>query len=121
MLNPIKAAAPKLALAVYCLLTLVASQGFRSDELECEEALVQLDDCCPTLDISDIGCFYSEAGCGSDVIRPLISERDAECIKKLSCTQLRDRDVCERVADAHAGRTTGASNSSGGSNGDLCL
>ncbi len=106
MTTTLKATVPRLAFAVYCLLTLLAGHGLRSDELECEEALVQLDDCCPELDIIDIECFYyATGGCEGSVERPMISEADAQCIKRLSCEQVQGQGVCERVAAAHAERT----------------
>ena len=72
-----------------------AVQGFREDEVECEETADYLAECCPGFDPGTIGCTFSR-GCTSQT-RPVLSPSESRCIRDKSCTELVDEGICERV------------------------
>ena len=72
----------------------------RSDELECEEAVGHLLDCCPGLSFSEDYCTY-DAHCSGRP--PRLDEDQSRCIRAKSCDELRDAHACERAPDAGGG------------------
>jgi hypothetical protein len=71
--------------------------GIGEDELECEEAVVQLQDCCPGFTGSHVHCTY-EAGCEHAAQRdPDLSLGQSACIRKETCSELRASGVCARA------------------------
>jgi len=72
-----------------------AAQGFREDEVECEEAVAFLGGCCPNFDARSIHCEYI-AGC-DDPTYPDLQPSESECILSRSCSELRAAHVCENV------------------------
>lgn len=72
-----------------------AAQAFRRDEVECEEAVAMLEECCDGFDASKIACDYIE-GCDESTY-PSIAPYESECIRALSCSEVRDAKICDRV------------------------
>jgi hypothetical protein len=73
----------------------LAQQGFRQDELECEEALAHLDDCCEDFDPAAVDCNHVD-GCDTDTF-PTISVDESQCIRDKSCESIRRDGICQRV------------------------
>jgi hypothetical protein len=71
--------------------------GLREDELLCEEAAARLADCCPGFDPSVLVCHYSSC---AGATYPALTISESKCIDDLSCSQLVDRGVCARAANA---------------------
>ena len=71
----------------------VSCNGFREDEIECEQAVVHLRDCCPGFKASAVDCSYSEeTGCDNvtHYTFPAISIADSQCLQQKSCAELVD-------------------------------
>lgn len=84
-----------LALALSAFASFGFSGGLREDELECEQAVAHLADCCPDLDPAEISCTYVE-GCDSSELTTF-SVSESQCIEDLGCDDIRARDLCARV------------------------
>ncbi|HEX7671104.1 MAG TPA: hypothetical protein VF395_16025, partial [Polyangiaceae bacterium] len=80
----------------------------RQDEVECEEAVAELVECCPGFDRSAVYCQYNDV-CG--VSYPDLAPDESECILDKKCSQIRGKRICERVvargADAKKTRDDG--------------
>lgn len=120
---------------VLCMLLACSSSGgddehdrnnFRKDVIECEDALAQLERCCPGFDAKPVLCNYSydhSAGCGSSStmsITPALSTQESSCIREKSCEALIGGKVCERAQQArlyisNTSYTTSSSSSSSSS------
>lgn len=82
--------------AVLVVVTLGCT-GMREDELECEEAVVQLQNCCPGFTGSHVYCTY-EPGCDHLAAHdPDLSVAQSTCIRKETCDELRASGVCARA------------------------
>ena len=68
--------------------------GFDEREIECEEAVSRLLECCPTLDHSRIYCHID--GCNG-ATSPTLTLADSMCILNRSCGSITSADVCDRV------------------------
>lgn len=81
---------------------LLTSFGFanalREDELECEQAVAELEACCPGFVSAAINCEFS-VGCGTTTY-PALTLRESQCITGTACSELQSNKVCERAADA---------------------
>ena len=66
-----------------------ACGDMREDELDCEEAVSHLQDCCPGFDARRIECIYV-TGCGGTTY-PAISIAQSQCIRGESCSALSAR------------------------------
>ena len=88
--------------------TFACGDGLRQDELDCEEAVSHLDECCPGFQAtSRIQCMYDDQGCGN-VTEPAIPEDVSSCIRNESCEELATAGgVCDRVTAAQASITPG--------------
>ena len=75
-----------------------ACGDMRQDELDCEEAVSHLQDCCPGFDSSRIECVYV-TGCTNSEY-PAISISQSQCIRRESCESLVWSHVCERAQNA---------------------
>lgn len=76
----------------FALLPAVAG-GFDMQQIKCEEAVAHLDKCCPGFMPSAYNCD-DFGGCGA----PLdidISQSQSECIRNLSCDEIRADGWCE--------------------------
>jgi hypothetical protein len=86
-----------LGLAVSC-------NGFREDEIECEQAVVHLRECCPDLNIKTLDCSYEEHLDCSDTVTsreyPALALDDSRCVQKKSCDQLVASGACGRAGGA---------------------
>jgi hypothetical protein len=72
--------------------------GLRQDEVECEQAANQLENCCPAFDVTMLNCSYSSNGCST--VYPALTIAESECIASESCAQLVSTGVCSRAAAA---------------------
>ena len=104
-----------LGLAVSC-------SGFREDEIECEQAVVRLRDCCPGFDTRKVDCSYSDQlDCSDNVTGrtyPALSIDDSQCVQRKSCADLIADEACTRGQAAKPRKTStglgdGGSTSSG--------
>ena len=74
-----------------------ACGDMRQDELDCEEAVAHMQDCCPGFDTRLVDCTYvAPAGCGT-TIYPDIPIAQSQCIVGESCGTLIASGVCKRV------------------------
>lgn len=95
--------------------------GLRQDELQCEEAVAKLLECCPDFRAEEIACNYSD-GCGSTQY-PALSIETSECIRDMDCETIVARSVCVRAQMAQPvsiDEDGGTSGSSGSFTGTVC-
>jgi hypothetical protein len=83
-----------MQLAFIVFMTVPATQCLRQDEVECEEAVAYLIECCPGFDHGVVRCEY-QTTCG--VTYPDLTTRESQCILDASCEELRQHDLCNRV------------------------
>jgi hypothetical protein len=69
---------------------------FPRQELECEETAAYLNDCCAGFDAkAQLRCEFIEGeGCGESTY-PDLSVEQSECIRAMSCAEVRERGLCE--------------------------
>lgn len=67
--------------------------GFDREEVECEEAVAYISECCPAFNSSAYACD-TFVGCGAD-LSPEISSTTSRCIRKLDCDELTALGWCE--------------------------
>lgn len=79
--------------------------GFRQDEVECEEAVRYLSECCEGFDPARIRCTY-RGGCESDTV-PDVAVSQSQCILDKSCDDIRRAHVCERLLQEEADGSVG--------------
>lgn len=89
-------------LIVVVIGALPMTQCLRQDEVECEEAVALLKECCPGLDVKIINCQFSPGTCTSDAVYPTLSTADSECMLGKSCDALNADKTCQRVVDLNA-------------------
>jgi hypothetical protein len=91
--------APALAFAavVLALFGTRCTGGMREDEVECEQAVSKLTQCCPGFDPGRLHCEYSDA-CGTTW--PEYTINDSHCIESESCKTLQQTGVCDRGQNA---------------------
>lgn len=82
------------------------AQGFREDEVQCEEMAAHLAECCD-IDVQTIDCEYYD-GCLSDSY-PSVTVEESRCIREKSCAQMRDQRICERVLARQSGEASKSS------------
>ena len=90
--------------------------GFDEREIECEEAVSRLLECCPTLDHSRIYCHID--GCNG-ATNPTLTLDDSMCILNQTCGSITSANVCGRV-EAHASYQSGNQGSTPSSNSGVC-
>jgi hypothetical protein len=82
----------------------VSCNGFREDEIECEQAVVRLRDCCPDFNPTTVDCTYHESlDCSDSVVAreyPALSLEDSRCVQEKSCADLIASGVCDRARGA---------------------
>lgn len=87
----------RAAVAVLGMLSLMASGGLREDEVDCEQAVSHLDECCPGFTwASSLRCEYY-GGCGTST--PGLSVEESNCVMAMSCDELTARDLCTTLAN----------------------
>jgi hypothetical protein len=85
----------------------LGTQCMREDEVECEEAVASLADCCQGFDITKVDCHYT-SGCGESF--PDLTPADSECILDKSCSEILAQDICKKVQDRAAAARPYSSN-----------
>jgi hypothetical protein len=80
-------------------MALPATQCLRQDEVECEEAVKYMMDCCPGFDRSAVQCVYADM-CG--ISYPDLTPSESSCILDSSCSELLSNKICERVGKRSA-------------------
>ena len=73
----------------------LACGDMRQDELDCEEAVSHLQECCPSFNSRNIECLYV-SGCETSTY-PAISIQQSQCIRSEACTALVASGVCNRA------------------------
>jgi len=74
------------------LVAIVLSCGsIRDEELQCEEAVSRLEECCTNL---SAGRFSCDPGCNSSVD---LTERASACVRDRSCEELSSRGICTNM------------------------
>lgn len=95
----------------------VSCNGFREDEIECEQAISHIQACCPGFRAKEIDCSYSDRiDCNDNVTGaeyPALSIEDSECLQNKTCAQLIDNGDCTR-AQAAKKRVTSVPSTDGG-------
>ncbi len=86
-----------LAIAIGFTLILACGDELSQEELDCEEAVAYLEDCCPGFSGSRLSCAYG-AGCSS--AGPAIHSDESQCLRAQSCSTLLKRGVCQRFEPA---------------------
>lgn len=74
------------------VLPVLLAFGIPKSELECEEAVARLDECCPER-VYGLNC--TTPVCGSPAIS--VTALDYHCISRLSCVELSASGLCERA------------------------
>lgn len=70
--------------------------GMERSELQCEEAVARILDCCSLGEIPGVQCSHYDDGCGEVV--PEIDVAESRCIRAASCGELEARGVCAWAA-----------------------
>ena len=82
----------------------VSCNGFREDEVECEQAVNRLRDCCPGFNSSAVNCNYSEQLDCSDSVTareyPALSLDESRCVQSTSCAAMIETGICARAQNA---------------------
>lgn len=65
--------------------------ALHEDQLECEQALAHLEECCPALDAPQV----CGDGCGSVTL----TLETSQCLKNSSCAEIEAADMCKRVME----------------------
>src|SRR5438128_558379 len=80
--------------ALVLVVFVVLSCGSISNEqLQCEEAVARLEDCCPSFEPGRFTCDPN--GCNG--LLPSVNEPAAQCIRDRSCAQLQSSGACGRL------------------------
>ncbi len=87
------------------VLAFLACTAIRDDELECEEAVGRLLECCPGFQVAEGYCVYvASEGCNSPPpIYPALAPEESRCIRGASCDGLVTSGVCARAAAVRPG------------------
>lgn len=73
--------------------------GFqKAAELQCEEAVSHLVECCPGFRSSELRCIDESSGCS--VTEPALDGNESDCLKAKSCEQLIAGGYCARAQAA---------------------
>jgi hypothetical protein len=90
-----------LVTAVAAALVLCCGAGLRKDEIDCEEAVSHLHNCCVDINPSAYNCRFVQ-GCESNT-RPVLSIQTSVCIQAQSCESLNRSGMCERAQAGPSG------------------
>jgi hypothetical protein len=89
----------------------VSCNGFREDEVECEQAIAHVAECCPDFHAGEVDCTYTDhIDCNDNVTGteyPALSIDDSHCLQKKRCDELVTSGDCTRAQAARA-RDAGA-------------
>lgn len=73
--------------------------GLRQDEVQCEEAMAHLDECCSPFE-GKIDCHYRPpSACENDADYPDLRSGDSKDIRALSCSEIVAGDYCRLEPD----------------------
>jgi hypothetical protein len=89
-----------LAIAGIIALAFACGDALRQDELDCEEAVSHLQECCPNFDSRSIACVYDDngnQGCNPPTL-PDISSSQSQCIRNAKCDAVVASGICARAA-----------------------
>jgi hypothetical protein len=75
---------------------LVAGGGLREDELECEEAVAHLQDCCPGFADATLQCVHSDYCTHTE---PALFIDESTCILARSCDEVIQSGICQKTHD----------------------
>jgi hypothetical protein len=78
----------------------------REDELQCEEAVAHLMECCDDFNASEVRCIYERGDCGSETVHPDLSVEQSRTIRRLSCAEVRARGLCDHTAFGKSPRSS---------------
>lgn len=67
-------------------------------ELQCEEAVGRILDCCGLSEAPNVDCSHYTTSCGGEVF-PEIDLAESRCIREAPCGELEARGVCAWAAD----------------------
>jgi hypothetical protein len=77
------------------LLAAGCADGFREDEMDCEQAVAHLETCCGHIDVAQSACTHQSAG---GLITPTaLTADESRCVLGESCEGLRSNGVCGRA------------------------
>ncbi len=79
------------------VLVIFGCTGIREDELDCENAVSHLIDCCPGFTGSNINCTDEGGACDRGSIPTELTTDQSSCIRGESCDDLRSSGVCARM------------------------
>jgi len=82
-------------LAFVVIMAVPATQCLREDEVDCEEAVKYMLDCCPGFNRNSVQCVYSDI-CG--ITYPDLTPSESRCILDASCHELASNKICARVS-----------------------
>jgi hypothetical protein len=77
------------------LLCVPATQCLRNDEVDCEEAVEHMVNCCPGFPATALNCDFYE-GCGTRGF-PDLTPSESACIIGSTCSDLSRNGICDRV------------------------
>jgi len=88
--------APPIVLALCVWITCVP---IRAEELRCEEAVLNLAQCCPGLETRGLACesTHEGSGCSDEPTFTSIAEDTAICLRDKSCADLVASKTCDAV------------------------
>jgi hypothetical protein len=102
-------------LALVVLMAVPPTQCLREDEVDCEEAVQHMKNCCPTFSPTAVQCYYNDT-CG--VTYPDLTPAESRCILDASCRELAESDICGRVTSRSQGAE--APETTTGLDGEVC-
>lgn len=81
-------------LAIIGTAAMLSTHCLRQDEVECEEAVATLLECCAGFERYTVQCQFNDV-CG--ISYPDLAPAESECIFGKPCSEIRSRKICERV------------------------
>ena len=90
-----------LLIALLSSVTLMCGGGFDEKEVDCEDAVAHLKECCTSDAPTHVRCRVEDHGCDSTTYPSLTSD-EATCILQQSCNAIVKGQMCAR-AEAAAG------------------
>jgi hypothetical protein len=86
-----------LAAIALALLGTRCADGFREDEMDCEQAVAHLKSCCSEIDVAQTACTHESTG--GVVTSTALTADESTCILGEGCDTLRSSGVCDRSHD----------------------
>jgi hypothetical protein len=82
------------AIASVALYGLKAEGEVRKDEIECENAIQHMQDCCGADSGRDVDCTYVYGGCEAPDKPPELSIAQSQCLQTLTCADVQLMGGC---------------------------